>query len=72
MILERIHAVLGNLVRTSNIRDAYIDEYDPWLDILVVAALKILSTANILKGYIPGQLFFGRDIILPIKHKLDW
>ena len=25
-----------------------------------------------LKGYSPGQLMFGRDMILLIKHKLDW
>ena len=25
-----------------------------------------------LKGYVPVQLFFGRDMTLPIKHKVDW
>ena len=27
---------------------------------------------NRLRGYSTGQLLFGRDMILPIKHKLDW
>ena len=29
-ILERIHQVLGNLVRTCNITETYVDEDDPW------------------------------------------
>ena len=24
------------------------------------------------KNYSPGQLLFGRDMTLPIKHKVDW
>ena len=28
-ILERIHAVLGNLVHTYNIKDNYLDDDDP-------------------------------------------
>ena len=38
----------------------------------MVVAFAILSTENVLKGYIPGQLVFGRDMILLIKHKVDW
>ena len=34
--------------------------------------LAIFSTANRLKGYTPGQIIFGRDMILPINHKVDW
>ena len=30
------------------------------------------STTNILEGYSPGQLIFGRDMIVPIKHRVDW
>ena len=25
-----------------------------------------------MKGYSPGKLLFGRDMILPIRHKVDW
>ena len=34
--------------------------------------LKICLTKNRLKCYSPVKLVFGRDIILPIKHKVDW
>ena len=72
MILERIHTVLDHLVRTYNIKCTYIHEYDPWLRILVDAVFIIHCTTNGLKGYSPGQLVFGRDMIILIKHTADW
>ena len=33
-ILEPINQVLGKIVRTFNIIEIYVDEDDPWLDIL--------------------------------------
>ena len=38
----------------------------------MVAALVIFSTSNRLKGSITSQLVFGRDMILLIKHTVDW
>ena len=52
VILERIHQVLGNLARTYNIKDTYVDKDDPWSGNLSPAAFGILSTANRLNGYI--------------------
>ena len=71
-ILEQIHQVLGNLVRTFNIQQTYVDENDPWTGILAAAAFSIPSTTNRQKGYISGQLIFGCDMILPIKYRVDW
>ena len=39
---------------------------------MAVAEFAICSTNNSQKGYSPGQLIFGRDMILPIKHEVDW
>ena len=36
------------------------------------AAFAIYSTTNRQKYYSPGRLIFGRDMILPIKHRVDW
>ena len=36
------------------------------------AEFSIHSTNSRQKGYSPSQLIFGRDIILPIKHRVDW
>ena len=70
--LERIHQVLGNLVRTCNITQSYIDEDYPCYGILVAAAFAILSTTNSMKGYSLGKFIFVRDKILPIKYTVDW
>ena len=71
MILERIHQVLGNLVRTSNIQQTNIDKNDPLTGILAAAYFEIISTTNRKKGYSPGQFIFSRGTILPIKHRVD-
>ena len=57
---------------TFNITETYVEKDDPWSGILDVAEFKILSTTNGLKSYSNGQLVFGRDMIFPIKHKVDW
>ena len=72
VILEWIHQVLGNLVRTCNINQTYADKDYPWSGILDTVEFAIFSTTNRLKGYSLGQLLFGRDKIPPIKHTVDW
>ena len=67
-ILEQIHQVLGKLVWTCIIIQTYVDKYEPWLGILDAGVLEIHSTTNILKVYSAGQLVFGCNMILLIKH----
>ena len=44
-ILEIIHDVLGNLVRTFKIStQTYVDKYDPWTGILAAVSFSIIST----------------------------
>ena len=72
-VLESIHQVLGNLVRNFNIStQTYVDENDLWKGILSAAAFGICSTTNRQNYYSPGQLISGRDMILLIKHRVDW
>ena len=71
-VLERIHQALGNLVQTFNISNqTYVGENYLWTGILSVAAFAIRSTTNRQNIYSPGQLIFGRDIIIPIKYRVD-
>ena len=73
IVLEMIHQILGKLVRTFNIStQTYIDGDDLWTDILSTLSFAIPSTTNRLNGYSPVQLIFHRDMILPIKHRVDW
>ena len=70
--LERIHQVLRNIVRTFNISQTYIDKNYLWTVILSAAAFEMFSTTNRKKFYSPGQLLFGRDMIIPMEHNVDW
>ena len=45
-ILERINQVLGNLMRTLNVQQTYVEKNDPLIGILVAAAFGIFSITN--------------------------
>ena len=46
-VLERIHQVLGNLVRNFKMStQTYVDKDDPWTVILAASAFAIFSTTN--------------------------
>ena len=62
----------GNLLQTYTIRETYVDKDDSWSGILAAAVFIIFSTENRLKCYIIGQFVFGRDMIPPINHTVDW
>ena len=54
-VLERIHQVLGHLVRTCNITQTYVDKNDPWSGILSAEAFATRSTHNKLKSIFWGN-----------------
>ena len=72
IVLEKIQQVLGNLVRTCNITQSYVDKDDPWSGILAAPEFAIFSTTNMAKDYSRGQLIFGRFMILLKNYKVDW
>ena len=48
-IIERIHQVLGNLVRTYYLQETYVDETDSWVGILSAAAFAVHSCTTLIK-----------------------
>ena len=48
------------------------EEDDPWKGILSTVAFAVRSTLNSTMKKTPGQLVFGRDMILNIQHQADW
>ena len=42
-IVERIHQVIGNIIRTFELEDNYLDEDDPWKGILSATAFAVLQ-----------------------------
>ncbi len=71
-IIERVHQVLNDSLRTFELEKQELDESDPWNPFLSAAAYAIRSTYHTTLQASPGQLVFGRDMILPIKFKADW
>ena len=71
-IVERIHQVIGNMIRTFELEDNYLDNQDPWKGILSATAFAIRSTVHTTLKKSPGQLVFGRDMIFNLQHQADW
>ena len=72
VIVERIHQVLGDILCTFNLQEIYLDEADQWMGIIAAEVFVVRSTYHTTKGGIPGQLVFGRDMILPRTHVANW
>ena len=64
--------MLGNIVRTYNLQEKYVDDADPWMGILAAPQFSVQSMYHWNKQKIPGQLVFGRDMILPTNHISNW
>ena len=71
-IVERVHQVIGNIVRTFELQENYLDEDDPWAGILAATTFLIHSTYHTTLQKSPGQLVFGRDMIFNIQHTANW
>ena len=71
-IIERVHEVLNNILRTFELEQRELDEDDPWTEFLSAAAFAIRATYHTTLGASPGQLVFGRDMILPITIEANW
>ena len=56
---------LENFIRGFELQDnPYLDSEDPWLGILAAAAFAMCSMYHTTLRAMPGQLVFGRDMIL--------
>jgi hypothetical protein len=63
---------LNDSLRTAEIDGREMDETYPWGPFLASAAYAILSTFHTTLKATPGQLVFGRDMVLPITFMADW
>ena len=70
--MERIHQVIGNIIRTFELENNYLNEKDPIKGVLAAAAFAVRSTYHTTLKKMPGQLVFGRDIIFNIQHVANW
>ena len=70
-IIERIHKLLVNLVSTYNLHETYVNDTDPWMEILATATFAVQSKYHRNKGNIPDQIIFVEDMILPLNCIVD-
>ena len=71
-ILERTHAVIGNMLRTANLDKAETVTEDDIGDFLSNASWAIRSTHHTVLNASPGAAIFGRDMLFDIPYVVDW
>jgi hypothetical protein len=73
-VVERIHQVIGNMLRTMSLEDMYLlpPPYDPFAGVIAAIGYALRSSWHTTMQATPGQLVFGRDMALNIKHIADW
>ena len=71
-IVERVHQVVGDMLRTKDLKEYTFDSINPWGQILNEVAWAIRSTHHTTNKASPGQLVFGRDMIFNTPYHADW
>jgi hypothetical protein len=71
-IVERVHQGIENITCTFELESNYLDDNDPWKEILSATAFAVRSTFHATLQNTPGQLVFGSDMMLYVKHKANW
>ena len=71
-MIERIHLTLGNMLRSFELDKEDLNDENPFTEFLNAAAWALRSTYHTVLNATPGQVVFGRDMLLPIKYKADW
>jgi transposase InsO family protein len=71
-VIERIHQVLGDMLRTFELEERELDMKDPFTSVLSAAAFAIRSTYHTVLEASPAELVFGRHMLLPVKFNADW
>jgi transposase InsO family protein len=70
-IIVRVHQTLRDNLATFELSNRELPEYDPFGSFLSTAALTIRRTIHSTLQATPGQLVFGRDMLLNIPFKAD-
>ena len=71
-IIERVHQVMGNMLRAFEVEERDLDPINPWDEFLQACAYGIRSTYHTTLQASPGQLVFGRDMIHDVRFQANW
>ena len=64
--------MIGNIIRTFDLENNYLDEKDPFKGVLAATTFAERSMYHTTLKKMPGQLVFGRDMIFHIQHVANW
>ena len=67
-IVEKVHQMIWNMVRTFEPENNFLDKDDPWKGTFSAVAFAVRATIHTTLQKTPAQLVFGRDIILNVTH----
>ena len=71
-ILERVHQVISNILRTFKVQNMVLDNKNPWDGVLASTMFALRDTVKTNTQYTSAQLIFGRDSIINQRHEVDW
>ena len=71
-VIERIHQVVGNMLRTFQLEEHELDKTRPFERFLSAVAYAIRATCHTTLEASPAELVFGRHMLLPVQFKADW
>jgi hypothetical protein len=67
-----IHLTLNDSLTAAEVDDSELDDKYPWGPFLSSAAYALHITFHTTLKATPGQLVFGRDMVLSIHFMADW
>jgi transposase InsO family protein len=71
-IVERVHQVIGDVIRTMNLENDEEFGEEDLRNVLQNCAFAVRASFHTTLGATPGQLVFGRDMVLPIAYEANW
>ena len=71
-IIERVHQVLANMLRMSNLQDNLLDTTHKIQQILRIVQWAVNTTYHSMLQASPAQFVFGRDMIMPTTYLANW
>jgi hypothetical protein len=72
IIIERVHQIMGNVLRSFELEERDLDPNNPWDDFFQACSGGIRSTYHTTSQASPGQLVFGRDMIHDVLFQANW
>jgi len=72
-IVERVHQIIGNIMRTFQVPDNdNVEDDDPWLSFFSAIMAAVRCTYSTTAEATPMQLVFGQDFAVNITFAADW